>query len=213
MSKMFKRGFIFSELAAQRRAKINPVLIGHIREEQTASRNGKTKWDVINTPLSDYTWDGLNIDFEKRLLEKIQNRTSSTPLRVLDIGIGTGKQWVKFLEANGLTLGREIELHGTALTKQTVHPLIRKQVRLATANNVHRKFPADHFDVVVSSFGMHFQEKEGLEDALHVVKPNGEVIVVGPGNRLPQLQENNPHYALLDFAKKESRWGYLIRKK
>ena len=111
----FKRGYIFEELQSQAKRDLHPLRLRvNIQAERESLREEGT-WNVINTPLQRYVRT-LGFHFDAYLLKKIQERKatgSSIPIKVLDVGIGTGKQWLDFLKTYNLELGKDIELHGT----------------------------------------------------------------------------------------------------
>lgn len=166
----YSEGYIFG------RSNNRQVLARKINEWRAVEREAKwpqEPWAVWNTKLENYAGGFCNgkMDFVQYLEAKIaQAGAGGKTLRVLDVGIGTGDQWVGFLKTHS------IELHGTALTKNLVHPKLRENVKLCSAAGIHRAFEHCYFDLVVTHYGAHMQEREALENALWVLKKGGEGI-------------------------------------
>lgn len=152
------------------------------------------------------------------MLRKIKERKksgSSIPIKVLDVGIGTGTQWVDFLKKHSLKLGEDIEIHGSGLSRILIPDLLKSKVKVCTADNLRKRFKRNTYDVVISHMGTHFQEHEALEDALYVTKRGGEIIVSGEiKERMPKVtnKKGEKHYEVLSKVT-GGLWGYHLRKK
>lgn len=166
----------------------------YAKEELRQGGNGF--WQVWDTQLSEYAAvrgapasAGKMLDFEKYLLGKI----SDGKTRVLDIGIGSGRQWIEFLREN------KLEFSGTALEMQQVDVRMREYVKICSAAELHANYPKGNFDVVVSHYGTHGQQLGALDNIMWALKKGGEAIVSGSGG-MPWLE--NPkawpmHYAII----------------
>jgi len=134
-----------------------------------------TPWPVWETPLKNYAGElsSGHLDFEEYLHKKCSEaEMRGETLRVLDIGMGSGRQWLDFLKTH------KVEFFGTALAMTTVNPLLRKRTKLCTAAGLHKKFAANFFDVVVTHCGARDQELEAIENAVYVLKKGGEAAFV-----------------------------------
>jgi len=139
----------------------------------------------MDTPLSRYTFcqscqdsaSALRIDFEEYLNNKLaQARKEGRELYVLDIGIGSGWQWKKFLLENP-----DVNFIGTTLGDYLLVPEIKPRAILCSAAELHKHLAPDLFDIVVSHYGTHKQEMEALENIVHVLKEGCEAFVSGSG--------------------------------
>ena len=188
-----------------------------LRSFKNAERNSKKPdhgWKVIDTSLENYA-SPFALNFKEYLHEKInQAKQEGRKLRILDIGAGTGKQWLPFLEKNG----NEIELHMIGLTKSIAHPKLRSKFRISSAAKLHALFPPNHFQIIVSHFGTHLQEKPAFEAIVHLLEPEGEAIVTGEAFDRPPIDRPRfqRHYESLPTKIKKpappGHWGYHIRK-
>lgn len=194
----------------------------NVRSERKVVREeGEVRWIKINTPLSNYTYGYFeslpNGRFDTYLLEKIKEKRksgSTIPIKVLDIGIGMGNQWIDFLNSHNLKLGRDIEIHGSGFTRSAAHPVLKNNVKACTADNIHKKFKRNYYNVVVSHYGLHQQQEAGIEDALHVLKPGGDLILSGELS-MPQVnsREGLKHYEIKHTNDTIFGWGMHLRKK
>ena len=163
------------------------------------------RWGIRDTSLETYALP-LPVNFEVFLREEAKKAgESGRLLKVLDVGIGTGKQWVDFLNENLL------EWWGTSLTGK-VHAALKGRVINTTAALLHKKFQPDSLDVVVSHFGAHGQNEELIENALHVLRPGGQLILVSDGER-PKVEPHSKHYQVIGSTVKNIKeWGIHLRK-
>ncbi len=219
---MQKLGYLFPKIVEGEEAE-RQNLVNAIKKEYNDPR---WAWHVMHTSLEKYAHP-LQINFKELLLKKVKEaeRRGKT-LRVLEVGIGLGWQWLDFLKEHGHC----VELHATSLTKKIVDPNILKkiQVKACAASALHRKFKPEYFDVIVSHFGTHFDERRGLESMLLVLKPGGEAIVAGidaEANPLAYWEKSHEkHYKILKQIlpfepskennwERSKLWAYHIRKK
>ncbi|MFA6048758.1 MAG: class I SAM-dependent methyltransferase [Candidatus Micrarchaeia archaeon] len=244
----FKRGYLFPELVGDServRGQIEDIrksvegerkqASGHIIPKGTITLHNNrfrearedkkyVAWTVINTPLKYYAYfprkNSPPFDFEEYLLKKAgEAQKRGRKLRVLDIGIGTGKQWIDFLKKHE----GKIEFSGTRLHEGIVDPgmlaLAKKgkiTLKPSFAANVHKKFAPGTFDLIVSCHGTHGQEQEALEGITHLLRPGGEAIVSGEKNALP-TSDSASHRKFYEILGQfppiwGGEWGYHLRK-
>ncbi len=219
----FKPGNIFPELAGKKNGEREKIQVGQIRRYVSKEKEG-SRWKQIDTPLKEYVYfPGKGVpkfNFEEFLLKKINAAEKrGEKLRVLDVGIGTGRQWADFLEKHG----HRFEFVGTVIYKHYIHPKMEAVLRAgkakiipSTAANLHNKFLPNYFDLAVSNFGTHYQEKEALESLVHVLKPGGEAMVSGGSTLQPPTSEKHGDvYRLITefrIAKPPNYWRYHLRK-
>ncbi|GEM_PF-3395624 len=175
--------------------------------------DGIAGWAYWGTGLKDYS--ALpNFDFEHFLKERLnQAAQKSEKLSVLDVGVGHGGQWQGLLDHPAL------ELEATSLSK-TVDNSLKGKVKLATAAKLYRHFAPNRFDIVVSNMGMHGMELSGIENAMHLLKPDGELILTADAPlkkfklALERAKENYQVVASNSFATKAGPiWSVRLRKK
>ncbi len=155
---------------------------------------------VLDTPLSRYTHDGgiasgpnrkaneRRMNFEKYLESKCQDAVAKGGrLKLLDVGIGTGVQWVEFLARHP-----EIDFFGTACSRGELQEGIRTRVVSCAARDLHDHFSPGFFDLVVTHYGMNCELYEGFENAHHLLRVGGEAVLSGWNYNLPDLAD--PRY-------------------
>jgi SAM-dependent methyltransferase len=174
-------------------------------------------WGVYDTPLSEYAsisirqkvkndkgagieFDKRGLDLEKLLEQKIE--ASPTTVQVLDMGVGSARQWKDWLD--------RLDLHAMSLTR-SIDPKLAKKIdfKVAHAAQPHEKFEPSSFDLVVSSCGIHRQEREAIENAIHLLKPGGEAVLRfnelrGPFNRWDfyrKLKAAKEHFEILKLVR------------
>lgn len=108
-------------------------------------------------------------NFERLLQMKVfRAREATEKLRILDVGVGSGRQWLDFLGKNP-----EVDFHATSLSKMPVVDELKDRTVVSLARNIHNKFEAGTFDVIVCHFGAHHHEKGLIECAHHLLKSGG----------------------------------------
>ena len=157
-------------------------VIGLARLERKNAKQGHLKLWANNgeTSLERYhtiDTNGHLISLEKELLRAIRQNQSGLPLKVIDITFGTGKQWVNFLIKHKLELGKHLELHGAAFTTIPVVEELKGNVKACLASKLYKKFPANYFDFVVSNAGPYHELRANIENAIHITKQNGEIML------------------------------------
>ena len=222
MNIKFQRGYLFPELKGSGTRKGIQAASEYMEEEK---QEGRKTWGVWGTSLSKYgTYVGIT-DFERYLIDKAaevekQGRT----LNVLEIGAGSGQHILNS------SLWGIINYAGSVLHLNLVKNAIRKNIFQSTAGNIHDHVDANQYDIVISHFGTHAQEREALEDILHVLRPGGEAIIIGQGrpNPVPEVlpEYHARHYRIITRNPGEEigknprpggpsifgTWGYHIRK-
>ncbi len=199
----------------QYKRKIRAKYLNDIRSgERSRVASGESGQEFWRTPLRFYGHPiGLNV--ELWLEEKaLQARRKGKPLRVLDVGVGEGSQWLAFLEKHP-----DVDFEATAMARDTVHPALRSRTHVATADRLDRVFSnREPFDVVVSHLGMHDQEHAGLQRIFELLRPGGEAVVTGGINasvpELPRLIDPaGGRVQLLRFKNTSTSFGGIHFKK
>ena len=129
-------------------------------------------------------------------------------LRVLDVGVGSGAQWKRFLAKHP-----EMDWHGTALSRKYVVPSLRGKVVYSTARTLHRKFEPSSFDVIVSNYGIHSQAASAVENVHWLLKPGGEAILttnIGWSAEKVFTGNLNPFFEVLGRSPRHSQPAYGI---
>ena len=184
-------GFLFGQVGTFPRKETPRFaeLVKNVKRERKWSVAGG--WDYHSTSISDYVDTSANFKLDEYLASKISahNEVSLEPVRILDVGIGTGNQWMEFARKHSLEIGRDFEICGTSFTRNGVIDELKEKVKICTANNVHLKFRGSKpFDFVVSHYGMHEMEETGMESAFRTLKKGGELITSGIWTRVvPKL--------------------------
>ncbi len=203
----YKLGCIFPKLKQIQPEDMKPDLTHRNRKD----------WDFDNTPLSAYASATFHFPRSRRLvtqtyfnfeeyLEKLildrKNAGIKEPLRILDIGMGTGKQWIPFIEKHG----KDVTFSGTTLLSDNVDPAMEKYTVKCDVLGVPNHFKPNEFDVVVSRHAMYGQELVGVEVALFEAKIGGEVVITGlslldklPKSRRFQVIEKDEHPLRANF--------------
>jgi len=138
-------------------------------------------------------------------------------IRVLDIGVGTGKGInLEFFRQHGIAFDCTTLTPGGGMARE-----IRKIVKFRQAAGIHRAFPPSSYNFVISHYGTHGQLCAAVENALFLLKPGGEILFSGQDNE-KQFQMvmtcGNSHYTVLeyDFAnadQKHHHWFLWLQKK
>ena len=220
-SSRYIRGYLFGKELLNLKKSMKKVK-SHVRHEK---RSGINAWDVSNTPLDEYAGipfetapPEARLNFRKFLLEKAQTLNDGKTLKVLDIGGFTFSQWKDAPISN-------IEVQGTTLTPELVDPSMASAVKICCAYELHKIFPKNYFDIVVSHYANYDQERDALENAIYITKPGGEILFSGEENfyglyQLGHFTKENPLHeklfdilAYVDGRKYEGRWFYHLKKK
>ncbi len=213
----FRRGYLFPELSGKagiEKARTNRLLLLPHIEKETKGLG----WAFKESALQYYSPARRpESGFEEHLRREIEkSERDGRKLHVLEIGVGTGRQWAEFLKKHG----NDFKFHATALTREFLHPSFtalvpKERITLVNAASIYKKFKPGYFDLVLSHMGTHYQEKEALEAILHVLKPGGEAMVtVSEFAKIPvQTGEHAKHYETLDVLPSETGYFYHIRKK
>ncbi|MFA5077229.1 MAG: hypothetical protein WC488_02275 [Candidatus Micrarchaeia archaeon] len=144
-------------------------------------------------------------------------KNSADPLRILDVGVGSGAQWVDFLKKFN------VEFHATAFNPALIdEPAIRNKTVKLAPHELSSLFNRGMFDLVVSYHGTELVEKEALENIMFILKNAGEAIVMGGNGRMPGYWMNEPElgtytkffrvlgtFKARDFS---GEWTYHLRK-
>lgn len=210
----FTPGYIFPISKFEREENRRTIDRYRQREGKSAMHGGSFMWNIWGAPLVDYARDNSPIrrekrrmDFKAHLLEKMKGGK----IKVLDVGVGPCTQWREVCGE------RRLEFQGTALVIGLVHPKMRKFVTQCSADELHLHFKKGYFDIVVSHYGTHGQQKEALENMLWVAKGGGEIIVSGK-YEFPNIQMGSgcgANYSIvsLDAPSAGEDWFYHLEKK
>jgi hypothetical protein len=169
---------------------------------------GGFAWKIMDTPLKNYAFP-MPIDMEGYLASKVEwARAEGRRLKILDVGMGTGAQWVAFLEK----YCDSVYFIGTVLNKSIVKPSMQQYTVESRADNLRKNLIAgEKFDIVLSHCGMHLQELSGMREIYGLLPLGGEVLAVGlPNLPLPRtLKSECPGFEILE---RFGRVAYHLRK-
>ncbi len=157
----------------------------HAAREREIWLKGSVLWANWNTPLEQYT-PGLGnpLGFlECRIRKAIKE---DRKLRVMDIGMGEGRQWTEFYEK----YKNYLDFWATTPIQDYVLDVFRPMTRCCRASLLMFCFNEPHFqesfDVILSSKGMHKDEPATLVSIAKLLKVNGEALLhteMGPGQQ------------------------------
>jgi SAM-dependent methyltransferase len=139
-------------------------------------------WTYADTPLERYASEGYGLPKPprpnvKELLAQaaLSSGGNHEPIRVLDIGVGTGKNIdLAFFEM----LNIKFDCTSLAMAGDMA-PGISRIVTLAQANDLHLKFAPASYDFVLSHYGVHKQLCPAIENIMFLLKPGGEALLSG----------------------------------
>lgn len=141
-------------------------------EKARLERGKKDLWGQWDTPLCNYAMP-LHLRLDSYLEAKAaEARKAGRKLWVLDVGMGSGRQWAEFLRRN-----QGVRFFGTVLNLEAVCPEMRLHAVFCDAASLDVAFAGMKFDAVVSRMSMYRQEAEGLSAMHRILGPEGEAIV------------------------------------
>lgn len=174
--------------------------------ERFGKEHTHLNWGSWNTQLDKY-FPSIDFNFRKYLVQQLRKaKREKRKLRVLDVGVGTAKQYEKYLKIPAL------ELHATSLT-DSVPAELQSKINFVKcrADQLHTHFAPGYFDIVISSHGCHHQELTLIENAMHVLKPGGEFLLEADNDFL-EVIEKPKFYEVLKKGN-PAGWGAHLRKK
>jgi SAM-dependent methyltransferase len=174
--------------------------------ERFGKEQTRLHWNAWNTRLDKY-FPSINFNFRKYLVQQLRKaKRENRKLRVLDVGVGTAKQYEKYLKIPAL------ELHATSLT-DSVPAELQSKINFVKcrADQLHKHFAPGYFDIVISSHGGHHQELALIENAMHVLKPSGELLLEADNDFLEVIKK--PHFYEILTQGHAPGWGVHLRKK
>jgi SAM-dependent methyltransferase len=211
ITKPFVPGYIFGEFSEIRKKGISPK--GNFEYESRAefsdllrdirTRDRERAWNYIDTPLAKYTrLDSFNL--QEYLMKHARSATQrKETLDVLDVGIGSGKQWTDIMQQPGIRVWGSNASH--------LPSLLPNHISVVTADKLHKKFNPHSFDFIVTHMGIHFQDRIGIENIVHLLKPGGEAIITGDSSF--ENTKSNKHYTVLKWKKNGRIWTIHIKKR
>ena len=144
------------------------------------------RYKDMDTALGEYCFPLIGFDLPSHLSELAQKAArQGRKLRILDVGVGNGKQWLEFLEKYGSV----VEFHAIALNDIYVEPALRGSLTLCAAAGMAHEFPEGYFDVIVSRSGRHLQGMAGLVAAERLLKAGGDMIITLHRDNMPEPGE------------------------
>lgn len=168
---LFVRGFIFGS-----RAERGPTF--QDLKPIAALDRRKKKPNGWNTAVGKYA----ELIYSPKVLESKILDVIARDGKILDVGLGSGIQWLDFCEKHGLDI-QKVNLSATSLT-DTFHPILKeygKDVVISDAASLHERFDAGSFDLILSNGSLSRQELSGIENIAHLVKSGGEAIITAKG--------------------------------
>lgn len=154
----------------------------------------------FGTPLEGYCFPLAGFDLPSHLSGLAEKAAQQgRRLRMLDVGVGPGKQWLEFLAEHA----GSVEFHAVALSDEYVEPALRCSLTICAAAGMAHEFPEGYFDVIVSRSGMHRQAMAGIIAIERLLKPGGEAVITGHRDTMPEPDEiaaNCPRLSMLCAA-------------
>ncbi len=187
----FHPGYIFNQKPMPKKA-LEAMLATHRKTDLEHGWIG-----YMNTALHYYPTPGTHYSFEAYLHYKVNEAASKgKKLRVLEIGVGTGNQWVNFwhLHKNNL------ELLPTSLTPIDF-PIKDIPVTVCHAGELHEHFEEGSIDVAVTNMGTHGQEIAAIEEVVHLLKPGGEALLTSVSKEMALRGEKAGFYKIVALTK------------
>jgi hypothetical protein len=217
--RQFTPGFIFGKKAIMEEAAWGDKYSRDRADEE--QKLGVGMWKVRNTPITNYLHPLYHKEgsFEILLYERLGQAISKREkFRLLDIGVGTGNQWLDFFQLiPEPALRRNFELSVTSFARTGVADEFQRQLVLTEASGLHKHFEPDYFDMVVAHWGAHCQELIGFENAVYLAKSRGEILFAGDDHQVPYGIFGNAgeHHEIISThdAVKSAGWGIYARKK
>ena len=143
----------------------------------------RKNWNIWSTPLEKYTaiLDFFpchpRFNFREYLAGKLLDaRKEGRVLRVLDVGVGTGRQWADIASQNKGVLDLSFTVYGNL---DAVRPYFRDRAFACPASNLASAFPLGSFDIIVTHYGAHYQLTELIIGAHSLLAPGGEAVLSG----------------------------------
>ena len=202
--RVFRPGYIFGAEASSKYSRawifirsFDELVLGH-----------RLTWRIHSTPLERYAGPVFTVDDNSlhspypNVLEILASAASvaaakGESIRVLDIGVGTGKGInLEFFKQHGIAFDCTTLTPGGGMA-----PEIRKIVKFRQAAGLHRVFPKSSYNFVLTHYGTHGQLCAAVENALFLLKPGGEILFSGEDNE-KQFQMVMTHGT--------PRYGYTI---
>lgn len=180
-------------------------------EAHSVSR-GIRPWGAWDTPINDYAsflrfeTEGTVCTLEQYLSIKVELAAAlGKKLRVLVIGMGTGKQWLEFLAKN------DVEFFGAGLTVGVVVPQLRNRFFPSRSKNLLDVFSPSSFDIILTHAGLHFDGGEGVLAIARLLDVGGEAVISMEDLHF-ELPSNSKNYVMLDqnIDKQEYHFRRLV---
>ena len=117
-------------------------------------------------------------------LQKLTRISSQRPVRMLDVGCGTGAFTRRFAQINNEVFGVDIS-HKSALLAQKVAP----ECFFLTGDAEFLPFKRNSLDVVLFSGVLHHlpSMEEALAECYHALKPGGSFVAFDPNGKNPAM--------------------------
>jgi SAM-dependent methyltransferase len=225
----YQRGYLFGELPfddfMKMRRGLAAMICNHEKNMPWVRKSMRApEWQFWATPLRRYTEDTIgNLPKDSRIMnfESYLNQFTDKKLAdggkmaLLDIGIGGGWQWDKYLstyEAKGVVF------KATHMTFEYFDERYGKYTIITPADALHVHFGQGTFDFVSSHYSTYIFENQALENIVWILKSGGEAIVSSVG-QMPDLRSPADYGKYYDIIHEEKlhdgvhSWVYWIRKK
>jgi len=131
-----------------------------------------------------HRYEGVEAEFRlERTLDVVKNAVGSKPgMRILDVGVGTGKGALTLAEGGASVVGLDFTTEMLQIAKRKATDAERENVKFTRGNAAHLPFESGTFDVVVSLNFLHLfvpvdRERVFTKEMHRVLRPGGVLVI------------------------------------